>query len=173
MLADTYFWLAFMIINGCFFVFLLNLLPETMPKIQRADFKWNNLNPFLYYWRAIRLIFRYPIMIGICLMVFTVNFGLAALDIAYNQLLLGVLQYNTASVLLISLAGYPTAIIGNGLAALAIPRYGAWKCWFIGMFFVTFGFVLYGLWTVYFVENYPDRMWIARLGPILGGSIIK
>jgi hypothetical protein len=39
---------------------------------------------------------RYPVMLGLCLMVFTVNFGLAALDIAYNQLLLGVLQYNTA-----------------------------------------------------------------------------
>lgn len=40
------------------------------------------------------------------------------------------------------------------------------------MFFVCFGFVVYGLWTVYFVTNYPDRMWIARLGPILGGSVI-
>jgi hypothetical protein len=61
-------------------------------------------------------------MIGMCLMVFTVNFGLAALGIAYNQLLLGPLQYNTASVLLISLAGFPVAIVSNGIAALVIPR---------------------------------------------------
>eukprot|EP01043_Picozoa_sp_COSAG02_P006756 COSAG02_NODE_195_length_29750_cov_79.793329_18_plen_143_part_00 len=61
-------------------------------------------------------------MIGICLMVFTVNFGLASLDIAYNQLLLGPLQYNTASALFITLAGYPVAIVSNGIAALVIPR---------------------------------------------------
>ena len=166
-----FFWMIFMAINLMFFLFLLNLLPETMPKEQKKPFAYKNLNPLLYYWRAIALIFRYPIMVGLCLMVFTVNFGLAALDIAYNQLLLGELQYDTASALFIALAGYPTALIGNGLASIAIPRYGAWRCWFVGMFFVTLGFVVYGLWTVYFLQ--AGNLQVARLGPIVGGSIIS
>ena len=37
-----------MAINASFFLFLLNLLPETMPESQRKVFKWSNLNPFLY-----------------------------------------------------------------------------------------------------------------------------
>ena len=37
-----------MAINASFFLFLLNLLPETMPESQCKVFKWSNLNPFLY-----------------------------------------------------------------------------------------------------------------------------
>jgi hypothetical protein len=50
--------------------------------------------------------------------------------------------------------------------------YGAWRVWFISMTFVCLGFVLYGLWSVYFAQHYPDRIWIAQLGPILGGSVV-
>jgi hypothetical protein len=35
-------------INFSFFFFMLNLLPETMPKAQRQKFTWRNLNPFIY-----------------------------------------------------------------------------------------------------------------------------
>jgi hypothetical protein len=35
-------------INFSFFCFMLNLLPETMPKAQRQKFTWRNLNPFIY-----------------------------------------------------------------------------------------------------------------------------
>ena len=38
-----------------------------MPALRRAA--------QVYYWRALRLIFRYPLMIGICAMVFTVRRG--------------------------------------------------------------------------------------------------
>ena len=41
------------------------------------------------------------------------------------------------------------------------------------MVFVTFGFVFYALWSVYMVEWYPDRLWIARLGPIIGAPNLK
>ena len=81
-----------------------------------------------------------------------VNFGLAALDIAYNQLLLGMLRYTPATALYITLVALPVTIVANGLAAVAIPRFGPWRCYFVGMFFVTFGFVFYALWSVYMVE---------------------
>eukprot|EP01043_Picozoa_sp_COSAG02_P006757 COSAG02_NODE_195_length_29750_cov_79.793329_19_plen_96_part_00 len=44
----TLFWLIFVGINFSFFCFMLNLLPETMPKAQRRTFAWRNLNPFVY-----------------------------------------------------------------------------------------------------------------------------
>ena len=62
------------------------------------------------------------------------------------------------------------------MQAVVIPRVGPWSAYMGGMVFVTLGFVLYGWWSIYFVEkNQADPeafpIWIAQLGPILGGSI--
>ena len=175
---DSYvlFWSVAIAINACVFVFTLFLLPESQPRAQRKPFAWANLNPLVYYWAALKLIISQPFMIGVCLMVFTVTFGLGAFGIAYNQLLLGPLQYTQEAALIPDVIDMCMGILGNAISAVVIPRVGPWSAYMGGMVFVTLGFVLYGWWSIYFVEqNQADPeafpIWIAQLGPILGGSI--
>ena len=81
---DTYtlFWSVTASVNLLVFMFTLFLLPESMPREQQKPFSVRNLNPFIYYWRALKLILKQPFLIGVCFFVFVINFGYGAFGIA-------------------------------------------------------------------------------------------
>ena len=44
-------------------LFLLILLPETLPDALRKPLVWSDLNPFRQYWACLKVVFRYPLLI--------------------------------------------------------------------------------------------------------------
>ena len=52
-----------------------------------------------------------------------------------------------ASALVIDLVAMPVTIVSNTVAAFVLPRAGPWRCFFVGLFFLSVGFVVYGWWS--------------------------
>jgi hypothetical protein len=63
---DNYlpFWIISFSTDAICMLFLLILLPESMPDSLRRSLDWWDLNPFRQYWSCAKVVFGYPLLIG-------------------------------------------------------------------------------------------------------------
>ena len=62
---DNYlpFWIISFSTDTICMLFLLILMPESMPDSLRKPLEWLDLNPFRQYWSCLKVVFGYPLLI--------------------------------------------------------------------------------------------------------------
>lgn len=165
---------------GCF-LFQLFLLPESMPDKLMRPFTWTSLLPTTYYYRSIKMIGQQGLLIGVCVCQFLLAFTSKGVSsVQTNQLLFGPLEYTQQSVLIPGIILIMTQLAGSACAAAWLPRLGVWFCFFGGNLMMLLGMLGYTVWPILWLNYYdcwgpegcPEHLWIAKLGPIIFGSLI-
>ena len=90
-----------------------------MPDSLRRPLDIWDLNPFVYYWRAIKITMKYPLLMGILPCIFIGSFAGAGMGaVAVNQLWVGVLKFTQPEGLVPQLIGLICGIPVRPLAAI-------------------------------------------------------
>ena len=167
-------------------LFVLFLMPETMPDSLRKPLDWWDFFPGTYYFYAIRIIFRYPLLIGIsvCIMLWSFS-GNGMGSVAGNQLWMGPLNFRQEESLIPGLVGMLCGIPANIVGAIVIPRVGVWPAIFFGSFMGVFLGLMSNVWPVYWMNYYHcwtgtrcgngdwgTDLFIAKWGGTIGGTVI-
>ena len=93
-----------------------------MPDSLRRPLDMWDLNPFVYYWRAIKITMRYPLLMGILPCIFIGSFAGAGMGaVAVNQLWVGVLKFTQPEGLVPQLIGLICGIPVRPLACALPP----------------------------------------------------
>jgi hypothetical protein len=182
----TVFWSISLSTDFICLAFLVTLLPETMPDSLKKDMdKWDFF-PGTYYWQAVRIIFKYPLLIGICVCICLWNFsGRGMGSVAWNQLWMGPLKMRQEESLIPGLVGMLCGIPANIIATIVIPRVGVWPAIFFGSFFGLFLGLMSNVWPVYWMNYYDcwngthcgngdwgTELFIAKWGGTIGGTVL-
>ena len=106
LVSYTFFWVCSFLTDFIVLGFFLLLIPETMPDTLRRPLDLWDLNPFVYYWRAIKITMKYPLLMGILPCIFIGSFAGAGMGaVAVNQLWVGVLKFTQPEGLVPQLIG--------------------------------------------------------------------
>ena len=182
----TLFWSISLSTDFICLAFLVTLLPETMPDSLKKDLdKWDFF-PGTYYWQAIKIIFKYPLLIGIsiCIMLWSFS-GRGMGSVSWNQLWSGPLKFRQEEGLIPWIIGMLCGIPANIIATIVIPRVGVWPAIFFGSFFGLFLGMMSNVWPVYWMNYYAcwtgthcgngdwgTPLFIAKWGGTLGGTVL-
>ena len=126
-----------------------------MPDRMKRPLVWQDAFPGTYYWEAIKIIFKYPLLIGLCACIAIDSFAFRGMgSVAGNQLWMGPLKFKQEEWLIPHLIGMICGIPANLLGAIIIPRVGVWKA----IFFGEISGIILGLggnmWPIFFMNYY-------------------
>ena len=155
LISYTVFWIASFLTDFIVLGFFLLLIPETMPDTLRKPLDMWDLNPFVYYWRAIKITMKYPLLMGILPCIFIGSFAGAGMGaVAVNQLWVGVLKFTQPEGLVPQLIGLICGIPANIIGAIVIPRIGVWPAIFFGNSVGTVLGLLTTLWPIWWLNQH-------------------
>ena len=195
----TIFWLISLGSDFICGVVLLIFLPETMPDKLRQPLDYTDLNPFKYYWRSIKIICKYKLLIGIVPCIVISSFaGTGMGSVVGNQLWMGPLKFKLKEGLIPGLLGMIVGIPANIIGAIFIPRVGVWPSIFAGNGVSFVLGILGSVWPIWWMNHYhcwegtacgtgewdvlahmwhpvshpPDHLWIAKWGGIIITTVL-
>ena len=152
-----------------------------MPDSLRRPLDVWDLNPFVYYWRAIKITMKYPLLMGILPCIFIGSFAGAGMGaVAVNQLWVGVLKFTQPEGLVPQLIGLicgipvrplaralpavaarqsgvihtPRSLQANIIGAIVIPRIGVWPAIFFGSSVGAVLGLLTTLWPIWWLNQH-------------------
>ena len=179
------FWIICLVTYVFCMVCYILFIPESLPDDLRKPLVWTDFLPFAYYWDAVRLAARRPLLIGLLPCITLGGWAAASGAITATQLLLTHLKFTAAQLLIPGFVGLLMAIPGNIMGAMVIPRIGYWPAIFGGYILSNIFALLGNIWPIYFMNKYdcfspgnstavppipagcPDEMWIPKWGGVL------
>jgi len=167
-------------------LFVLFLMPETMPDSLRRPLDWWDFFPGTYYFYALRIIFNYPLLTGICPCIMLWSFsGNGMGSVAGNQLWMGPLSFRQEESLIPGLVGMICGIPANILGAIVIPRVGVWPAIFFGSFVGLALGLGSNIWPIFWMNYYHcwtgtrcgngdwgTELFIAKWGGTMIGTVL-
>ena len=167
-------------------LFVLFLMPETMPDSLRRPLDWWDFFPGTYYFYALRIIFNYPLLTGICPCIMLWSFsGNGMGSVAGNQLWMGPLAFRQEESLIPGLVGMICGIPANILGAIVIPRVGVWPAIFFGSFVGLALGLGSNIWPIFWMNYYHcwtgtrcgngdwgTELFIAKWGGTMIGTVL-
>jgi len=183
----TTFWMVSLLTDFVCLAFFVIFLPESMPDKLKQPVQKADLFPGTYYWRAIKIILKYPLLVGILPSIAVNSFAGSGMgSVKNNQLWMGPLKFKQEQTLIPHLVRMCIDIPANSLAAVVIPRIGVWKAIFGGYaMHLVFG-LLADMWPIYIMNHYNcwgsthcgngdwgTHLWLAKWGGTISKEVVS